>query len=441
MTLGAAGVHMLRDMMTGLGVDEDGFFGYRRKKGKRARSSSTNAPRSFPSPLTATTAAVTRRIWLGPTKPLSDAASIGDFDLKGAYTTAMTMIREPAWTADCREDRLEKLAVVEEAMTFARVRFEFPSDTRFPCLPVRADERGLVYPLTGVSWCTGPELVVALDMGVKIMVEEGYRIEWKEGSERPFEKFTKRIDKIRKKAKAEKNELLNQTAKEIGNSLYGKTAQGVEAMRSIHDGGLEGKAHGRRNFNSRTGKTETLPASRITCPPVAAYTTGLVRAALSEALARLPANATVYSATTDGFLAEISMAQIPVDGPVARAFSAARVRIDDNPTIWELKHEVEEAIIIKTRGAITTRLHGNDSKKVVLARAGYRLDKRIEDPWAECQEWARIYRERKYKTLLPAQGFAVPARPVDRCNRPRRKVARGAPQSRRRPEARAVPTV
>ncbi len=382
-TLGAAGVHMLRDIMAGLCLDEDGFFGYRRVKGK-GRFVIDECATIYPFAANCYHGGRNEAYWIGPTKPLSDAASIGDFDLSGAYTTAMTFVREPRWIARCNEYRLERLAVVEDAMTFARVRFEFPSETRFPCLPVRAGERGLLYPLTGESWCTGPELVVAVNMGAKIEVLDGCRIEWVENSESPFLNFTRRIDKIRKKAKAEKNELLNQTAKEIGNSLYGKAAQAVEAMRSIRDGGVDGKARGRRNFNSRTGKTETLPPSRITCPPIAAYTTGLVRAALSEALSRLPADANVSSATTDGFLAEISMAQIPVDGPVARAFSAARVRIDDNPTIWELKHEVEEAIIIKTRGAITTRLRENDSKKVVLARAGYRLDKRIEDPWAEC---------------------------------------------------------
>ena len=308
----------------------------------------------------------------------------------------MTMIRVPAWTADCRENRLERLAVVEEAMTFARVRFEFPGDTRFPCLPVRADERGLLYPLQGVSWCTGAELVVAIGMGARIEVEEGYRIEWEKNSERPFEEFTKRVNSIRKEAKAKNDELLNQTAKEIGNSLYGKLAQGVEAMRSMHDGGLDVKARGRRAFSSRTGKTETLPPSPVTCPPLASFVTGLVRAAFSEALARLPPMATAYSATTDGFLADINIAQVPVDGPVAQAFSAARVRVDGDPAIWELKHEVDAALIVKTRGAYTTRLHGEAPP--VLARAGYRLETRIADAWAECQEWEQIYRTRDYET-------------------------------------------
>ena len=48
------------------------------------------------------------------------------------------------------------------ALSVARVSFKFPDDTRFPSLPVRAGDRGLIYPLSGVSYCTGAELVVAL---------------------------------------------------------------------------------------------------------------------------------------------------------------------------------------------------------------------------------------------------------------------------------------
>ena len=392
-TLSAAGVQMLHGMLASLGVDEGEFFGFRRGRGRVLRDECATL---WPFAANTYHGGRNEAFWLGPTKPAGLAAAIGDFDLKGAYTTAMTMIRVTVWTANCREDRLERLAVVEEALTFARVRFEFPGDTRFPCLPVRADERGLLFPLQGVSWCTGAELVVAIGMGARIEVEEGFRIEWEENSERPFEEFTKRVNSIRKEAKAKNDELLNQTAKEIGNSLYGKLAQGVEAMRSKHDGGLDGKARGRRAFSSRTGKTETLPPSAVTCPPLASFVTGLVRAALSEALARLPPMATAYSATTDGFLADINIEQVPVDGPVTQAFSAARVRVDGDPAIWELKHEVDAALIVKTRGAYTTRLHGEAPP--VLARAGYRLETRIADAWAECQEWEQIYRTRDYET-------------------------------------------
>ena len=53
-------------------------------------------------------------------------------------------------------------------MTAALVEFRFPDGTRFPCLPVRASNgRGLVYPLEGASWCTGPEMVVAIETAAR----------------------------------------------------------------------------------------------------------------------------------------------------------------------------------------------------------------------------------------------------------------------------------
>ena len=38
--------------------------------------------------------------------------------------------------------------------------------------------------------------------------------------------------------------------------------------------------------------------------------------------------------------------------------------------------------------------------KPVLARAGFRLDERFEDPWAECAAWVRVHRERTYGTVM-----------------------------------------
>ena len=65
-------------------------------------------------------------------------------------------------TARDNASSLDELAVVDEAMTVALVEFRFPDETRFPCLPVRtSNNRGLVHPLEGSSWATGPELVVA----------------------------------------------------------------------------------------------------------------------------------------------------------------------------------------------------------------------------------------------------------------------------------------
>ena len=200
----------------------------------------------------------------------SQEGEIYDIDLAGAYTTSMAVFRNPDWDRVEFTTDLKKLATLDN-MTIARVRFSFPKDTRFPCLPVRAREYGLLFPLEGVSYTTGPELIVAREMGAKIEVEHGFTIPWAD-NHRPFVKYTREINRIRTKYKGTVTDRL---AKECGNSLYGKLAQGVSGLA---DCSRDEERRSRNIFKSRTGEYEPLPPSKITQPVLAAYTTGLVRA-------------------------------------------------------------------------------------------------------------------------------------------------------------------
>ena len=114
-----------------------------------------------------------------------------DWDLKGAYTSALAMFRQLDWSGTEHTTDLSRLAVLD-AVTFARVKFQFPPGTRFPSLPVDADDYGLIYPLSGESCATGPELVVALGQGATIKVIEGVVVPWQDADgPRPFLEFTK----------------------------------------------------------------------------------------------------------------------------------------------------------------------------------------------------------------------------------------------------------
>ena len=95
-----------------------------------------------------------------------------DWDLKGAYTSALAMFRQLDWSNTEHTTDLSRLAVLD-VVTFARVRFQFPPGTRFPSLPVDGGDYGLIYPLSGESCATGPELLVALGQGATIEVVEG----------------------------------------------------------------------------------------------------------------------------------------------------------------------------------------------------------------------------------------------------------------------------
>jgi hypothetical protein len=392
-TLGSVGVAMIVALFKELGLNLKEYCGYEGAGKKKQWLSSISEHIAFMS--NAYHGGLNQAYFIGVTPPNTP---LYDVDIKGAYTTAMALLREPDWPTTKIETDIKRLAVVDDAMTLARVKFEFPANTRFPCLPVRTDDnRGLVYPLSGVSYCTGPELVVALSLGAKLDIEHGLRVEWKDGELRPFEQFTRLIGEIR--AKAPKNGMLDKTAKEIGNSAYGKEAQGVQEMRSVHDNGVGG-AHGERVFDSRTQEMKTMPASKITNPMLAAFVTGVVRGLVSEALAALPSDALVCTATTDGFLSNIPVERLDVGGPVAKAFALARARITPkNPAVWEQKHCIRSALVLKTRGTISIEpFDMNNPGEPVLARAGHRLERRDPPPWEECSEWVRLIRERDYET-------------------------------------------
>ena len=328
-----------------------------------------------------------------------------DLDIKSAYTTALAFIQVPDWHNAQHCVELDRLAVIDEAMTAALVTFRFPDGTRFPCLPIRAsNKRGLVYPLEGELWCTGPELVAAIGMGAIVRVKEGYRIDWIPGSIRLFEDITRLIGEIRAEAKAMQppDMVLDKTVKEMGNSVYGKIAQAVAGMRVIKD-----DIEGRNIFNMMFGETDQLGPSAITNPFMASYCTGLVRALLLETISRLPREVWVGTATTDGFLSSCELNDVDQSGPIATAFKAARERITpgDN-TIWEEKHSIPRALVTKTRGTYTVAPEGWDGS-AVLAKAGYmtpdaaRGGSEIE----QCAVWIELYRQREFTTTLSTKSL------------------------------------
>ena len=56
-----------------------------------------------------------------------------------------------------------------------KVKFEFPEDTYYPCLPVASEgaEYKLIYPLKGVSHCSREEVKLAKEMGAELEIMEG----------------------------------------------------------------------------------------------------------------------------------------------------------------------------------------------------------------------------------------------------------------------------
>jgi hypothetical protein len=289
-----------------------------------------------------------------------------DYDLKGAYSTAMAYLGMPQWNKLRATTDIEEF--VPHVIGCAKVKFRFPPDTRFPCLPVR-EEGSLIFPLWGEGYVTAPEIFLARAMGAELEVTDGCVMPM-DFSVRPFLALSKRIGELRKlyKEKHGEKSLWELFIKTLGNSIYGKLAQAVRE---------------RRMFDTRIMDMKLLGESPITNPYLASAVTGLIRAVLGEMLSRVPKENRVLSVTTDGFLADVPKERWPLlcEGEIGRLFSTARELIDGDPGFIEVKHEVEELIVWRTRGTATVFSEDDFDGKprlVILARAGFKRRNDLE---------------------------------------------------------------
>lgn len=311
----------------------------------------------------------------------SEIGEWSDVDLRGAYTTALAMVGSPDWGGLTRTKSMDDLCSCRY-LGFARVRFAFPSGTRFPSLPVRTNY-GLIFPRTGITSVCSPELSLARSMGAELEVEDGFILPVIP-STKPFQLYVADCQARRKSAKAPdgSKSLEELFWKELANATYGKLAQGL--MRH-------------RVFDSRDGLHHDLPPSRITCPHIAAWVTSMVRSVVSEMLHRLPATVLVSNVTTDGILCTATEAQMAhaTSGPLCGAFAAARLDLAGTNAITEIKHKVRQVLGWKTRGQAT--LLKCDGYAPVLAKAGLSLPKSIPD---QNSEIVRLFLNRDYESKL-----------------------------------------
>lgn len=101
-----------------------------------------------------------------------------DYDLAGAYTTGLLDILQPDYDNIYQSQNPEEFC--GHTMGFALVSFRFPDTVRYPCLPVRTDQYGLFFPLTGESWATAPEIALALSLGAEMTIQHGIIIPWRQ---------------------------------------------------------------------------------------------------------------------------------------------------------------------------------------------------------------------------------------------------------------------
>ncbi|BBQ28868.1 hypothetical protein WP2W18E01_04500 [Aeromonas caviae] len=298
-----------------------------------------------------------------------------DWDLKGAYTTGLCDLLVPDYAHMCMS--ADPHDFIGHVMGFAYVDFTFPADTRFPCIPVRSEQYGLRFPLSGSAYVTAPEIELALSMGATIHIKHGVIVPWLSGSEPLFEGFTRMIQLLRREYP--KKSLEEVMVKEIGNSLYGKLAQGLSDKTA---------------FDTATGLSKKIGPSAVTNPYMAAHTTGLIRAVCGELLHRLPSHRTVVSVTTDGFLTDASLAELDQTGPLCRRYQTlcqllhGTERGEPVPML-ELKHHAKQIVSIKTRGQCTAVIGDTPP---VLAKAGVKCAGTAEE---QNKKIMQLYLERE----------------------------------------------
>lgn len=243
---------------------------------------------------------------------LTDVGDWFDLDLRGAYSIGLLIIRQIDYYGSYETRDLD--AFKGDVMGFAEVTFEFPEAVRFPCLPVRTNKESLEFPRCGVSLCTSYELALALRLGAKIShVEYGVILPWKEGSPRIFEPFVREIRRLR--AIHPKGSLDEQYAKLMGNSLYGKTGQGL---------------HDKTAFDTTIMESKKIPESSISNGMIAALVTGFIRAVMGEILNGVPLHRKVISCTTDGILTDARLDELDLNGDLVRYYEEMLARVEND---------------------------------------------------------------------------------------------------------------
>ena len=294
-----------------------------------------------------------------------------DYDLKNAYPTAMVLVPDIDWEKPIKSvikntylditDFIIPNGQIYVLSTFVGyIRFEFPKDCKYPCIPVNVD--GIpVYPRTSEGlngvYVTGPYVTLALQLGAKIFCETGYFL--REKMDMIHNKGTISrslavavyqlvIDRAQAKKDFGKGSLEEMILKTMVNSGYGKIAQDVVEKRS---------------WDAFQQIMEDLGCSAITNPFSAAMITSIVQCTLIAAQNEIEAlGYMTCSVTTDGFISDCPedvLKKLELFGfrywlETSRSFLTNNADTE----IWETKHTQEDLINFTTRGNVSLSQHG-----------------------------------------------------------------------------------
>jgi hypothetical protein len=109
-----------------------------------------------------------------------------------------------------------------------------------------------------------------------------------------------------------------------------------------------------------------VPETSVTNAAIVSYVTGFVRAVMSEIVCAIPDHRLILNCVTDGILTNAREDEIDLSGELCQRFQSL---VGEGGKMFEVKHEVKQALSIKTRG-VATLVHGDnpDVKCEVLAK-------------------------------------------------------------------------
>jgi len=186
-----------------------------------------------------------------------------DYDLTSAYTTGMTELSLPDYYNASLQNPDEVLKWSNDSLMtgylIVNCDFTFPHDTKFPSIPCYIDKTTTVYPLTGSTFLTGPEFLLAKAQGATFDIKSAFYIHPKSkpiSNKReiikPFYSIIKNIQKMRREYP--KGHVKNAMYKEIGNGIYGNVCRGIS---------------NKMNFDSLTKKSFRVTATNLSNPILA----------------------------------------------------------------------------------------------------------------------------------------------------------------------------
>lgn len=297
-----------------------------------------------------------------------------DIDANNGYPTIMSMLPLVDWSNPVQKSfhnvdlTLEDFSILMNKNNpeskeiypfipmFCYVSFEFPDDNLFPNLGVRVSQNKediTDYPLrSNEEYCySGVELYIALKMGAKIHIKNGYVLNVlydEDGSLLfGFQNLMKDLITERNKAikKHGKKSLYDHLLKLLVNSFYGKTAQGVKDI---------------------ADDKEATKLGVLSNPVVASMTTAGMRSLVFAACYEINKKGFhVYSVTTDGLITDCPIDIVESLDLLGLKIFFVRTRQfltgDKKAKIWSLKHEQEDLYNFTTRGNISLNV-GDEEK-------------------------------------------------------------------------------